>query len=189
MMDHFSQITIDALIIQDDCSEIDGRNLCRLIRRKDISCPIIFMSDEVSDAAEISALDSGANDFVSAQIDAYVLAARVRAHVRQYYLSGRAIFRIGPYRFDPTRKILRDSCFPNFVELTEKECRLLMYFCSARDQIVTPEELLRFVWNYHEDSVSTTLKTHIYNVRKKICANLTGEDIFVKVRGGYRLIA
>ena len=186
-IDILSRFSFDALIIRNNLPDMDGQNLCCLVRGNKISSPIILVSDENSSEAEILALESGANDFVSTHINPDVLAARIRTHIRHHILSGRSIFKLGRLRFDPTRRILRESSSPNFVQLTEKENQIIRYICSTRNHVVTPPELMKIVWNYHEESASTTLKTHIYNLRKKISDNLSTENFLVKERDGYRL--
>lgn len=186
-VDLLSQHSFDAIIIRNSLPDMCGRNLCRLIRRKRIHCPIIIVSDEEADADEIQALGTGATDFVSIQISPNVLAARLRAHVRQFMLSGRAKIKIGRFKFDPRRRRIVENCSPNYILLTGKENSLLMYICTANGKAVSENELLRAVWNYHENAYSTTVKTHIHNIRKKIFLKFTEERFLIYDQGGYRV--
>jgi DNA-binding response OmpR family regulator len=64
--------------------DIDGRDLCRLLRKRRVKTPIIMLSGEASDADTILALNSGASDCVTKPLQLDVLLARVRAQHRQY---------------------------------------------------------------------------------------------------------
>ncbi|MEM8949811.1 MAG: response regulator [Pseudomonadota bacterium] len=64
--------------------DLDGRDLCRLLRKRRVKTPIIMLSDETSDADTILALNSGASDCVTKPLRLDVLLARVRAQHRLY---------------------------------------------------------------------------------------------------------
>ncbi|MEM9629059.1 MAG: response regulator [Pseudomonadota bacterium] len=63
--------------------DLDGRDLCRLLRKRRVKKPIIMPSEEISDANTILALNSDAGDCVTKPLKSDALLARVRAHQRQ----------------------------------------------------------------------------------------------------------
>ena len=86
----------------------DGRALCREFRDMGVSCPIIMLTAAESDADTIEGLDAGANDYITKPFRFAVLMARVHAHLRSHGHSEYAQYRIGPYTFRPSAKLLID---------------------------------------------------------------------------------
>ena len=87
----------------------DGRELCRELREAGITCPIIILTASDSDADTIEGLKSGANDYITKPFRFAVLMARVDAHLRSHEQSEEAVYRIGPYTFRPSAKMLLEG--------------------------------------------------------------------------------
>jgi DNA-binding response OmpR family regulator len=96
----------DIVILDVGLPDMDGRELCRLMRRGGVKAPIIMLTGADSDADAILGLESGANDYVTKPFRLGVLLARIRAHIRQHERSDDAMFTIGPYSFRPGAKLL-----------------------------------------------------------------------------------
>ncbi len=75
--------TFEIILLDVDLPDVDGRDLCRLLRKRRIKTPIIVLSSESSDADAILALNSGASDYVTKPFCLDILLARVRAQHRQ----------------------------------------------------------------------------------------------------------
>ena len=112
---------IDAIILDVGLPDMDGRDVCRLMRRAGVKVPIIMLTAADSDADTILSLDAGANDFITKPFRLGVLLARLRAHLRQHEQSEDAVFNIGPYVFRPSAKLLLEEGTNTKVRLTEKE--------------------------------------------------------------------
>ncbi|HEX2759601.1 MAG TPA: winged helix-turn-helix domain-containing protein, partial [Rhizomicrobium sp.] len=100
--------------------------------------------------------------------------------------AGDAPFRIGPYDFHPSAKLLTDGS--RKIRLTEKETDILRYLKSAAG-IVPRQTLLGEVWGYGPQVATHTLETHIYRLRKKIEKDAGDAKILITEEGGYRLSA
>ena len=74
--------TFDAIILDVGLPDINGREVCRLMRRNGVTAPIIMLTGSDTDAEAILGLDAGANDYVAKPFHIDVLLARLRAHVR-----------------------------------------------------------------------------------------------------------
>ncbi|MGU9963943.1 MAG: response regulator transcription factor, partial [Candidatus Halichondribacter symbioticus] len=96
----------DLVILDVGMPDMDGRELCRLLRKQAIKCPIVMLTAQDSDSDTIYGLDAGANDYISKPIKFPVLLARIRAQLRQHEHSEDASFGIGPYTFKPGAKML-----------------------------------------------------------------------------------
>jgi DNA-binding response OmpR family regulator len=165
----------------------DGRQLCRTLRDDGITCPIVLLTAADSDDDTIEGLESGANDYITKPFRFAVLMARIHAHLRNHEQSEEAIYRIGPYTFRPSAKVLIDPQHKK-IRLTEKETNILkfLYRCG---ETVARETLLHEVWGYNPAVTTHTLETHIYRLRQKIENNPGQAQILVTESGGYRLVA
>jgi DNA-binding response OmpR family regulator len=165
----------------------DGRMLCRDLRDDGVTCPIVLLTAKDSDADMIEGLESGANDYVAKPFRFAVLMARIHAHLRSHEQSEEAVYRIGPYTFRPSAKVLLDSQGKK-IRLTEKETNILKFLYRS-GETVARETLLHEVWGYNPAVTTHTLETHIYRLRQKIETNPGQAQILVTESGGYRLVA
>lgn len=165
----------------------DGRKLAREFREMGITCPIVLLTAKDSDADTVAGLESGANDYVTKPFRFAVLMARIHAHLRSHEQSEDAVYRIGPYTFRPSAKMLIDAGGKR-VRLTEKETNILKFLYRA-GQTVPRETLLHEVWGYNPAVTTHTLETHIYRLRQKIEKNPGQAQILLTESGGYRLAA
>lgn len=165
----------------------DGRELCREFRDEGVTCPILLLTAKDSDEDVIKGLDSGANDHIAKPFRFAVLAARIHAHLRSHEQSEEAVYRIGPYTFRPSAKLLLDPKGKK-IRLTEKETNILKHLHRS-GHTVARETLLHEVWGYNPAVTTHTLETHIYRLRQKIENNPGAAQILVTESGGYRLVA
>jgi DNA-binding response OmpR family regulator len=177
----------DAVILDVGLPDMDGREVCRLMRRNGLKSPIIMLTGQDTDADQILGLDAGANDYVTKPFRLNVLLARLRAQLRQHEQSEDAVFAIGPYTFQPALKLLVDVDEQK-VRLTEKETAILKYLYRAGDKVVSRDTLLGEVWGYNAGVTTHTLETHVYRLRQKIEADPSNATILVTEPGGYRLV-
>jgi DNA-binding response OmpR family regulator len=178
----------DGILLDVGLPDMDGREVCRLMRRNGVRSPIIMLTGQGTDADQILGLDAGANDFITKPFRLNVLLARLRAQLRQHEQSEDAVFTIGPYSFQPAQKILVDTDEKK-VRLTEKEAAILKYLCRAGDKVVSRDTLLGEVWGYNAGVTTHTLETHVYRLRQKIEADPSNARLLVTEPGGYRLVS
>ena len=79
----------DVILLDVGLPDMDGRDVCKLMRRANIKSPIIMLTGANSDSDTILGLESGANDYVTKPFRLNVLLARIRAHIRQHEQSER----------------------------------------------------------------------------------------------------
>ena len=178
----------DLVLLDVGLPDLDGREVCRLLRRAGVKVPIIMLTGADSEADTILGLDSGANDYVAKPFRLGVLLARIRAQLRQHEQSEDAVFTIGPYIFKPSAKQLVDEERGVKLRLTEKEVAILKYLYRMGEKVVTREVLLDEVWGYNAEVATHTLETHIYRLRQKIEPDPSNARILVTEAGGYRLV-
>ncbi len=178
----------DAILLDVGLPDMDGREVCRLLRRNGIKSPIIMLTAAQTDADTILGLDSGADDYVVKPFRLSVLLARLRAQFRQHEQSKDAVFTIGPYTLRPSAKLLIHGESMRKVCLTEKETSILKYLYRSGSNVVRRETLLREVWGYNAGVTTHTLETHFYRLRQKIEADPSNPELLVTEPGGYRLV-
>ncbi|MGD1923567.1 MAG: response regulator transcription factor [Paracoccaceae bacterium] len=176
----------DLVILDVGLPDLDGREVCRMMRRSGVKCPVLMLTGNDSDADTILGLDAGANDYVTKPFKFPVLLARIRAQLRQHEQSEDAVFAVGPYSFRPGGKMLVDEAEKK-IRLTEKETNILKFLYRAGGRTVERDTLLREVWGYNAGVTTHTLETHIYRLRQKIEPAPGNARILVTETGGYRL--
>jgi DNA-binding response OmpR family regulator len=187
-MDHVKLRHCDAILLDVGLPDMDGRDLCRLMRRNGVRTPILMLTAADGEADTILGLESGANDYIAKPFRLNVLLARLRAQLRQHEQSEDAVFTIGPYTFRPSAKILTDAALRKKVRLTEKETAILKYLYRAGARIIGRDVLLNEVWGYNSGVTTHTLETHVYRLRQKIERDPAKAQILVTEPGGYRLV-
>ena len=179
----------ELMIFDVGLPDMDGRDVCRLMRRAGVNAPIIMLTGADTEADTILGLDSGANDYVTKPFKLGVLLARIRAQLRQHERSEDVIFAIGPYSFQPAAKIMIDpENGDRKIRLTEKETAILKYLFRAGENVIGRDVLLNEVWGYNSGVTTHTLETHVYRLRQKIERDPSNAEILVTEPGGYRLI-
>jgi len=177
----------DLILLDVALGEADGREVCKTLRKNNVNCPIIMLTGADTDADTILGLESGANDYVTKPFRFAVLLARLRAHLRSHEQSEDAIFKIGPYTFKPSAKLLLGEDEKK-VRLTEKETSILKFLYRAGDKVVGRDTLLHEVWGYNSGVTTHTLETHIYRLRQKVERDPSNAELLVTEPGGYKLV-
>lgn len=176
----------DLILLDVDLPDMNGREAIRLMRQAGVSSPVIMLTAATGEADTILGLDSGAGDYVTKPFKFNVLLARMRAQLRNHEASEDAVFRIGPYEFQPAAKLLVDE-HGKKLRLTEKEASILKYLYRAGAKPVSREELLAEVWGYNAAVTTHTLETHVYRLRQKIEPDPAVARLLITEAGGYRL--
>ena len=178
----------DLIILDVGLPDMDGREVCRLMRRDGVRAPILMLTGADTEADTVLGLDSGANDYIPKPFKLGDLLARIRSQLRQHERSEDAVFAIGPYTFRPAAKSLSDDDAGKKVRLTDKEAAILKYLIRIGDQVIGRDVLLNEVWGYNSDVTTHTLETHVYRLRQKIERDPSNAELLVTEAGGYRLV-
>ena len=178
---------IDAILLDMDLPDGDGRDLCMRFRQHGVRIPIIMLTGSASEEDVVSGLDAGANDFVAKPFRLGELLARLRSQFRTFEASDDVAYRIGNFLFRPSSRTLQDRIGNRKIRLTDKEASVLRFLCRAEGEPVSRQTLLREVWGYSPAADSHTVETHIYRLRRKIEPEPGRIRVLTNVGGGYRL--
>jgi len=183
--------TMDLLVLDWQCTRLAGAELLSLIRRiAGERLPIMFVSNDRSEATMVRALADGADDYLPLPLRAAEFRARVAALLRRAYPERytTASFEVGSYRFDRVRKValLRGEEVP----LTGKQYRLAMLFFSNVGRLMSRDHIYTMVWGRELIEFTRTIDTHVSQVR--VLLEIEPRNGFLLrpiYKSGYRLLS
>jgi two-component system phosphate regulon response regulator PhoB len=129
--------------------------------------PIIMLSARAGNADKVTALDAGADDYISKPFSPSELKARIRAVLRRYVASdtphsGDLIEFDGLSLKESSRRVSADGVL---LELGPTEFRLLHFFMQHPERVYSRAELIRYVWPPNVYVEERTVDVHIRNLR------------------------
>ncbi|MEW5829436.1 MAG: response regulator transcription factor [Chloroflexota bacterium] len=176
----------DLVILDLMLPKIDGREVCRILRRES-DVPIIMLTALSEEIDQVTGLEIGADDYITKPFSVRALVARVRALLRRTRgeIKAPGIVRVGRLEIDPEKySVTFDS---NPIKLTPKEFKLLYLLASRPGQTLTREQLLDDLHG-GASSFDRSVDSHVKNLRKKLEA-ASGNSMIETVYGiGYRFI-
>lgn len=146
--------------------DVRGIEICKLLREKGKSFPIIMLS-VINDAiTKIEALNNGADDYLTKPFFMAELTARVRALLRREKKIKGPILQIGDLTMDAlTHQVVRAR---KPITLNRKEFSLLEYLMRNPGTTLTRGMILEHVWDMNADPFTNTVDVHIRFLRQKI---------------------
>jgi DNA-binding response OmpR family regulator len=174
----------DLVILDLMLPQIDGREVCRILRRES-DVPIIMLTALSEEIDQVTGLEIGADDYITKPFSVRTLVARVRALLRRTRGEVKApnIVRIGGLEIDGGKYSAAFNGNP--LRLTPNEFKLLYLLASRPGQTLTREGLLEELHGA-ASSLDRSVDSHIKNLRKKLEA-ASGEPMIETVYGiGYR---
>jgi two-component system, OmpR family, response regulator len=171
-----------ALVVLDwMIPELDGLGVCREVRRSDNRVPILMLSARAEVNERVTALDAGADDYLTKPFHLEELLARVRAAVRRG--GDRRTLRVGLLTLDLLERVA--SVSQRRVDLTPREYALLALLAKNAGRVVSRAEILQQVWQTARDPGSNVIEVNVRHLREKLGAAAPPIET---VRGaGYRL--
>jgi DNA-binding response OmpR family regulator len=174
----------DLVILDLMLPQIDGREVCRILRRES-DVPIIMLTALSEEIDQVTGLEIGADDYITKPFSVRALVARVRALLRrtQGGIKAPSIIRVGGLEVDSEKYLVTYNDIP--VKLTPNEFRLLHLLTSRPGQTLTREQLLEDLHGV-ASSTDRSVDSHIKNLRKKI-ESASGKSMIETIYGiGYR---
>jgi DNA-binding response OmpR family regulator len=174
----------DLIILDLMLPQIDGREVCRILRRES-DVPIIMLTALAEEIDQVTGLEIGADDYITKPFSPRSMVARVRALLRrtQGTLKAPSLIRINGLEIDPEKYVVAVNGDP--LKLTPNEFKLLHLLASRPGQTLTRETLLEDLHGT-ASSFDRSVDSHIKNLRKKLEA-ASGEPMIETVYGiGYR---
>jgi two-component system phosphate regulon response regulator PhoB len=183
-----SQIAVDLIILDIMLPEINGLDICRILRNHDNLTPILIVSAKVTETDRVLGLEVGADDYLTKPFSMKELIARCRALLRRqsfYDLSPTSALKFKDIILFPhqCRVVVRGK----EVNLSPKEFRLLELFMSYPRRVWDREQLIENVWGIDFLGDTKTVDVHIRWLREKLELDPSKPEYLITVRGfGYR---
>lgn len=154
-------------IVDVDLPEVDGRIVCRHIRRS-LRAPVILLGTQGGEADRLAAFDAGGNDYVIKPFYPRELVARAKSLLQLSLRIDPGSSRIvcGAISIDPEAREAMAGEKP--LSLSPKEYELLLFFCQNPNQAFTRDALLDLVWGPDFFGTDRTVDTHVKSLRSKI---------------------
>jgi len=164
-----------------------GTDVCRELRTWS-SAPILVLSAVGEEKEKISALDAGADDYVTKPFSGDELLARVRAQLRRAAPASRPILEVGELQVDLEKRLVTMADEP--VSLTPIEYDLLKLFAANEGKLLTHQAILRAIWGPAYGEESNYLHVYVSHLRRKIEPDPARPRYLLTQPGvGYRLVA
>lgn len=176
----------DLLILDLMLPQMDGREVCRILRRES-DVPIIMLTALSEEIDQVTGLEIGADDYITKPFSVRALVARVRALLRRTRgdVKAPSLIRVGGLEIDSEKYAVSFNNSP--IKLTPNEFKLLVLLASRPSQTLTREQLLEDLHGT-SSSMDRSVDSHIKNLRKKLEA-ASGKSMIETVYGiGYRFI-
>jgi DNA-binding response OmpR family regulator len=184
---------LDLVILDVMMPKLSGLDVCRRLREKGNSVPIIMLTARGQEIDKVVGLKLGADDYVTKPFSFMELLARVEAVLRRARgaapgaKANGGTVAFGDVTVDfAHHEAHRDG---SSLDLTPREFAMLGFFVKHRGEVVTREQLLDSVWGYTTIPFTRTVDTHVAKLRKKIEVNPDEPRHLVTVhRLGYKLV-
>lgn len=175
----------DVILLDIMLPEKDGLAVCRSLRLKHVSTPVLMLTARDALPDRVTGLDSGADDYLVKPFEVDELRARIRALLRRESVDKSALLRAGDLALDPaTHHVQRGE---RSIDLTAKEFALLEYLIRRPGRIVTRQMAEEHLWSYNHTVASNIVDVYIRRLRRKI-DDPSPVKLIETVRGsGYRL--
>lgn len=184
---NLSEDEIDLIILDLMLPEVQGLDICRSLRSKGNTTPILIVSAKVTENDRVLGLQVGADDYVTKPFSMKELIARCQALLRRQsfntVLPLTRQFRDITIYLDECRVMVRGK----EVNLSPKEFRLLDLFMSNPRRVWDREQLIENIWGVDFFGDTKTVDVHIRWLREKIEIDASKPEYLITVRGfGYR---
>ncbi len=177
----------DLVLLDLGLPDIDGQDLIGRIRANS-PIPIVVLSSRGDEAAKVSALDAGADDYVTKPFGAEELMARLRAALRHRLQQQGAerTFTSDDLAIDLVRRLVKRGT--EDIKLSPKEYDILEQLVIHAGKVLTHKHLLREVWR-NESVDPQYLRVYVRQLRQKIEADpSTPRHVLTEPGVGYRLV-
>ena len=181
----------DLVVLDLGLPDMDGEEFIRITRRSSM-IPIIVLSARTEEEDKVSALDLGANDYITKPFGTAELLARVRASLRINRMNLQAslpnsVFTLDDLEIDYDRRQV--SVGGKVVHLTQIEYNILSLLSQQVGKVMTYSAIIGAIWGAMDDGSIKKLQVNMANIRKKLDCK-PGENRYIvnELGVGYRML-
>lgn len=180
----------DLVVLDLGLPDMDGEEFIRVARRSSM-IPIIVLSARSDEQDKISALDLGANDYITKPFGTGELLARVRASLRINRMNLQAavpasVFTLGDLEIDYDRRQV--TVGGKVIHVTQTEFNILSLLSQQVGKVMTYSAIINSIWGTMDDGSIKKLQVNMANIRKKLgCKPGENKYIINELGVGYRM--
>jgi DNA-binding response OmpR family regulator len=173
----------DLILLDWMLPKMTGLDLCKAVRLKDNSTPIIFLTAKDTLQETIEGLKAGANDYIKKPFSFDELTERIKIHFRNQ--KEQEILNLGTIEINVSQhRVLANGIE---VPLTHREYELLCYLIKNKGKVCTRTQIIEDVWDIHFEYDTGVIDVFMNAIRKKL--NLKIEEDYIKTVRGVGYIA
>jgi DNA-binding response OmpR family regulator len=173
----------DLILLDWMLPKISGVDLCKAIRIKNQTTPIIFLTAKDTVKETIEGLRAGANDYIKKPFSFEELTERIKVHLR--HKKGSETLFLGNIKVDVSKYLVLKN--DEEIALTQREFELLRYLIENKGKVCTRNQILKDVWNINFEYDTGVIDVFMNAIRKKL--NLKIEEDYIKTIRGVGYIA
>nr|WP_318685660.1 response regulator [uncultured Acetatifactor sp.] len=177
----------DVILLDLGLPDIDGCEILKQLRSWS-SVPIIVISARSKEQDKVSALDLGADDYITKPFGTAELMARIRTSLRHRHpVSPDRIYRALDLEINFEKRLIRLA--GREIHLTQIEYQLLTLLAENSGRVLTYSYLMNAIWGPYMDSNNQILRVNMANIRRKIEKNpAQPQYVFTEIGIGYRML-
>lgn len=177
----------DIILLDLGLSDMDGMEIIRDVRQF-THTPIIVISARTQEDEKVSALDCGADDYITKPFGTSELMARIRTPLRHSHRNEKSdsMYSCGGLNIDFDRRLI--SLDGKEIHLTQIEYKLVSLLAKQAGKVLTYDYLMRQIWGPYSDNNNQILRVNMAHIRRKLKKNpAEPEYIFTEIGVGYRM--
>jgi DNA-binding response OmpR family regulator len=187
-LDSLEKRVPDLVILDLMLPDIDGLEVCKLLRRKEewASIPVIMVTARGEEGDRVLGLELGADDYITKPFSARELVARVKTVLRRRSAPAQskkiAVGELLILDLEKYEVLVQGKK----VDLTSTEFRILKFLASKKGWVFTRDQILDCLWGHEKIVLDRTVDVHIRNLREKLGERAA--RVIKNIRGvGYKL--
>jgi len=178
-----STFEYDLIILDRMLPEVDGIEICRILRKKKNNTPVLILTAKDKIGDRVDGLNAGADDYLIKPFAFEELLARVRALLRRPQKVIDNVIEVNDLSIDTVKFEVRRG--KKAIALSSKEFALLEYLARNTGRILTKDNIIAHVWDYDADILPNTVEVYIGYLRNKIDKPFPKSPQLIKTARGF----
>ena len=188
---HADSSHIDLILLDLQLPDINGLDVCQMLRERGIQTPIIIISAEAKILSKINLLDAGADDYLTKPFSLGELKARMRTLLRKNPSQSplpvlKTMLSVGELTLDQAKHEVTRS--GKLLPLRKKEFNLLECLMVNAENVVSRQQLIDYAWPGADKPWANTIDVHIKFLRDKVDREFEFKMIETVHGVGYRIV-
>ena len=175
----------DLIVLDIMLPKIDGLELCRELRKKNIKIPVLMLTAKSTTEDKVAGLDSGADDYLTKPFSFVELRSRIHALIRRSHQEASPTLKTDDLELDPLKHTV--TRLGKVIDLTPKEFAILELLLRHKGEVISRTTIIEHVWDYNFDGMSNIVDVFVASLRKKVTLKSKAKLIHTVHGVGYRI--